>query len=63
MKINHDFHIHTHLSLCADKSATAEAYAKIFKELGLKKAVGIWSASIEITDFTGEKAYTNPYFI
>lgn len=38
MIINHDFHIHTHLSLCADKSATAEAYAKIFKDIGLKKA-------------------------
>lgn len=37
MKITHDFHIHTHLSLCADKSATAEAYAKIFKDIGLKK--------------------------
>ncbi len=38
MKITHDFHIHTHLSLCADKSATAEAYSKIFKEKGIKKA-------------------------
>ena len=38
MKITHDFHIHTHLSLCANKSATAEAYAKIFKEKGIKKA-------------------------
>lgn len=38
MKITHDFHIHTHLSLCADKSATAEAYARIFKEAGIKKA-------------------------
>ncbi len=38
MNITHDFHIHTHLSLCADKSATAEAYAKAFKEQGIKKA-------------------------
>ena len=38
MNITHDFHIHSHLSLCAHKSATAEAYAKIFKEQGIKKA-------------------------
>ena len=38
MKITHDFHIHSHYSLCADKSATAEEYAKIFKEKGIKKA-------------------------
>lgn len=38
MKITHDFHIHSHLSLCAGKSATAEEYAKVFQEKGIKKA-------------------------
>lgn len=62
MKITHDFHIHTHLSLCADKSATAEAYAKIFKEQGIKKAGfsdHFWDANYEnshayLLDNTGQ---------
>lgn len=37
MIIKHDFHIHTNLSLCADKEATLEMYAKIGKKLGLEK--------------------------
>lgn len=62
MKITHDFHIHTHLSLCADKSATAEAYARIFKEQGIKKAGfadHFWDATYEnshayLLDNTGQ---------
>lgn len=38
MNITHDLHIHTHLSPCGERNATAEAYAKIFKEKGIKKA-------------------------
>ena len=37
MKITHDFHIHTHLSVCAKDSATVEHYRDTAKELGLKK--------------------------
>ena len=37
MKITHDFHIHTHLSVCAKDSATVEHYAEVAKNLGLKK--------------------------
>lgn len=62
MNITHDFHIHTHLSLCADKSATAEAYSKIFKEQGIKKAGfadHFWDATYEnshayLLDNTGQ---------
>ncbi len=35
MKIRHDFHIHTSLSLCADESATVENYLKNARDLGL----------------------------
>ena len=37
MKITHDFHIHTHLSVCAKDSATVEHYRDTAKALGLKK--------------------------
>lgn len=37
MKIQHDFHIHTHLSACGQKSATLEHYLATAKKLGLKK--------------------------
>ncbi len=37
MKIKHDFHIHTYLSLCANETATVENYLRIAKEHGLKK--------------------------
>ena len=37
MKIHHDFHIHTHLSLCANESATVENYLTIARRLGLTK--------------------------
>ncbi len=38
MKVNHDFHIHTKLSLCApDKTGTVENYVKSAKKQGLNK--------------------------
>jgi len=37
MIIKHDFHIHTNLSLCANKEATLEMYAQKGRELGLEK--------------------------
>ena len=37
MKIRHDFHIHTRLSLCANESATVENYLAIARCLGLTK--------------------------
>ena len=49
MKITHDFHIHTSLSLCAKETATLQHYIKKAKELGLKK-IGIadhmWDATV-----------------
>lgn len=50
MKIEHDFHIHTNLSYCAKKDATAEHYIATAKKLGLKK-IGFsdhfWDDTIE----------------
>jgi len=38
MKVTHDFHIHTYLSLCApDKTGTVENYVESAKKHGLKK--------------------------
>lgn len=37
MKITHDLHIHTALSLCAERGATAEGYVKLAKQIGLTK--------------------------
>ncbi|MBQ9747908.1 MAG: PHP domain-containing protein [Clostridia bacterium] len=37
MKITHDFHVHTTLSLCANETATVDNYLAIAKRLGLKK--------------------------
>jgi len=37
MFINHDLHIHTHFSPCADASATAKHYISKARELGLQK--------------------------
>ena len=38
MNVTHDFHLHTHLSLCApDKTGTVENYIKSAKEQGIKK--------------------------
>ncbi|MBO5060385.1 MAG: hypothetical protein J6C82_05685 [Clostridia bacterium] len=40
MRIEHDFHIHTDLSLCADKNATVEHYIAKAKECGCKFIFG-----------------------
>lgn len=37
MRITHDFHIHTHLSLCANRTVCAEDYVENAKALGLTK--------------------------
>lgn len=37
MKIQHDFHVHTSLSICANETATVENYLAHAKRLGLKK--------------------------
>jgi len=48
--IKHDFHVHTSLSLCADKEAFADGYIKIAKDIGLQK-IGFsdhfWDENIE----------------
>lgn len=50
MKIKHDFHIHTNLSICANETATLENYIKIAEKLGLTK-IGIsnhfWDSDID----------------
>lgn len=50
VRIQHDFHLHTHLSLCADRGVTAADYAANARRLGLKKlgfSDHFWDASIE----------------
>ena len=37
MKITHDFHVHTHLSVCAKDTATVEHYAEVSKSLASKR--------------------------
>lgn len=50
MKIRHDFHIHTNLSLCGQKDATVAHYMERAEELGLEK-IGFsnhfWDEKIE----------------
>ena len=50
MKIKHDFHIHTDLSICANETATLGNYIEIANKLGLEK-IGIanhfWDSKIE----------------
>ncbi len=50
MKIKHDFHIHTDLSLCANETATLSNYLEIAKNLDLKKlgfADHFWDEKID----------------
>ena len=50
MKIEHDFHIHTDLSICANETATLDNYIEIAKKLGLKKlgiANHFWDSKID----------------
>lgn len=53
MKIEHDIHVHTYLSVCGKDSATIEAYVCSAKKLGIKK-IGIadhmWDLKIPFTD-------------
>lgn len=52
MFINHDLHIHTHYSPCANSTATAEHYINKARELGLKKigfADHMWDSAVECT--------------
>ena len=52
MFINHDLHIHTHFSPCAEVSATAEHYIIKAKELGLNKIAftdHMWDAAVPCT--------------
>lgn len=50
MKVKHDFHIHTNLSLCAEKDTTVEYYVRRAEEIGLTKigfANHFWDENIE----------------
>ena len=49
LKLEHDFHVHTHLSSCAKDSATIEHYVAKARELGIKKlgmADHMWDAAV-----------------
>lgn len=64
MKINHDFHIHTNLSLCAAETVTAEHYINKAKELGLNKigfANHMWDENIQPFPNRSYKIQTVPY--
>ena len=64
MGINHDFHIHTNLSLCAAETVTAEHYINKAKELGLNK-IGftnhMWDENIQPFLNRSYKIQTVPY--
>ena len=50
MIINHDFHLHTNLSLCANKTATLDFFLKKAEEEGLEKIAitdHLWDGSVE----------------
>ena len=51
MKITHDLHVHTTISGCANKTATAENYLKYARENDIKK-IGF---ADRITDILGIK--------
>jgi len=56
MKVTHDFHIHTHLSVCANETAQVEHYMKKAKELGLKKlgfSDHFWDSPIDGSQIPG----------
>ena len=49
LKLEHDFHVHTHLSSCAKDSATIEHYVTKARELGIKKlglADHMWDSAV-----------------
>ena len=50
MRIDHDFHIHTNLSSCADETATLENYLDNARQYGLKKlgfTDHLWDSAID----------------
>lgn len=50
MRIKHDFHLHTHLSVCAKREVTAADYVANARRLGLKKlgfSDHFWDSAIE----------------
>ena len=50
MKVTHDFHIHTNLSLCAEQDTTVEYYVRRAEEIGLTKigfANHFWDEKVE----------------
>lgn len=51
MKINHDMHIHTGLSLCADKTVKVCDYVSLAKECGCKFVFGSDSHNKNNYDF------------
>lgn len=64
MKVNHDFHIHTNLSLCAAETVTAEHYINKAKDLGLNKigfANHMWDENIQPFLNRSYKIQTVPY--
>lgn len=68
MKISHDFHIHTNLSLCAKPEADFAGYMEMANRIGLRK-VGIsnhlWDAAVEKDEsaFTSRNKYTRFYTV
>lgn len=64
MKIEHDFHIHTGLSLCASEDVTAQQYLDNARKLGLKKigfANHMWDETIKPPLNRSYKIQTIPY--
>lgn len=61
MRIKHDFHLHTNLSVCARREVTAADYVANAKRLGLKKlgfSDHFWDAAIEgANDFYAPQDY------
>lgn len=53
MKIEHDLHLHTHLSVCGRDDATIANYIRSAKELGIKKigvADHMWDSKVPFVD-------------
>lgn len=68
MRVVHDFHIHTNLSLCAEKDTTVEYYVHKAEEIGLKKigfANHLWDGNIEcaITGIGDFYTKQNPEYV
>lgn len=49
MQITHDFHIHTHLSTCADRNVTVRDYLKAYRDTPIRRlgfADHLWDSAI-----------------